>query len=229
MSRKTNPITAADFDPVPLTFAGPAAITFEAPDPQKRGAVLPPPRRVTTTPRTRRFLDLRGQTDAARRLLSPLPQAGETVHALVGGEFVTAACVPVLCDLVGEPVALTAASLGINDASVDLILRLVTEGKLTRFDLVLSDYFARADRQTADRVIERLRAAGQRAAITRSHAKLLCFEPVTLADRYTISGSGNLRSSMNLETLDLSNCPQLCAFHRRWIGDLLDNQPTTTN
>lgn len=218
MSKQRQPF---DLGPVDLSFdAAPVALDFADAGPA-RCSTIPASRRIVTRPRSRRTVDLRKMTDAAKRLLDPLPKPGNTVHALVGGEFQTVALLPAMVELVG-PCSCVAATLGVNMASVDYILDMLADGRLTDFSLVASDYWLKADRAVAGQVLEKLHAHGCRAAITRSHAKLVLLAPTGRPDRYTLSGSGNLRSSMNVESLDASNDRALFDFHSQWLNELLN-------
>jgi hypothetical protein len=100
------------------------------------------PCRMTRRPTRRRFFDMRGQIDAANRLVRPLPMAGESVHCLLDGSFVLAAIVPAVLEQLAQPAALTVSTLGLNDATVDPLCRELDARRLTRCNLVLSHYFA---------------------------------------------------------------------------------------
>lgn len=183
-------------------------------------AALPPSRRITRQPTRRRFHDLRDQADAARRLLEPLPLPGETVHAILGGEFVLAATIPAVLDAIG-PCAVCVSSLGTNQQTAAMLAELLRTGTLTGLDMVLSHYFSKADRETCELVCQTIRQAGGTIAVTRSHTKLALFEPRHRQDRYCFEGSGNLRSSQNAEQLCISNDAALFEFYRRWFNDIL--------
>lgn len=210
-----------DLGPVDLSFPDVPTLDFDGDTGLARSHVLPESRRLTTMPRARRQIDLRGQVDAARHLLTPLPRPGESVHALLGGEFVLACAIPVILDAIGQPCELDICTLGTNDAAVDLILREAEAGRVTRFRILLSQYFEQMDRSTCSRVVERIRAAGHVAAVARNHTKLMLWRPQAGSDRFTLEGSANLRSSVNLEQLTITNDRALYDFHQAWLGELL--------
>lgn len=184
-------------------------------------------RRITRRPRSRRVIDLREQADAARRLVCPLPRPGESVHALLSGEFILAALIPAVLDELGQPAALTVSTLGLNDTTIDLLCRELETGRLRRCNLVLSHYFQQADREQCARAVHRMREAGQAVGVLRCHAKLMLFQPAKGRDRYVIETSANLRSAVCLEQLTLTNDPELYAFHGAWIDQVLASSPIT--
>ena len=214
----------------PIKFAAPdfaelaenldCRLEFNATAANRPAAALPAARRLTRKPATRRFMDLRGHADAARRLITPLPNLGESVHTVTSGEFVLAAVIPAMLDTIG-PCALCVSSLGTNQQTAAVFAGLLATGRLTRLDMVLSHYFSQADRETCELVCQIIREAGGRIAVTRSHTKLALFEPQSRQDRYCFEGSGNLRSSQNAEQLTISNDDQLFKFYRAWFNEIL--------
>ena len=212
----------------PIKFAAPdfaelaenldCRLEFDETAASRPAATLPAARRLTRKP-ARRFMDLREHADAARRLLTPLPKSGESVHVITSGEFVLAAVVPAMLDALG-PCSLCVSSLGTNQQTASMFADLLREGRLTRLDMVLSHYFSKADRETCDLVCQIIREAGGRIAVTRSHTKLALFEPQSRQDRYCFEGSGNLRSSQNAEQLTISNDDQLFKFYHTWFNEM---------
>lgn len=184
-------------------------------------------RRITLRPRSRRVIDLRQQSDAARKLVCPLPRPGESVHALLSGEFILAAVIPAVLDELAQPAALTVSTLGLNDTTIDLLCRELETGRLTKCSLVLSHYFQQADREQCGRAVHRMREAGQSVGVLRCHAKLMLFHPAKGRHRYTVETSANLRSAVCLEQLTLSNDAALFDFHTGWIRQILASSPVT--
>jgi hypothetical protein len=179
-----------------------------------------PSARMTRKPTGRRYLDLRGMIGAAKKLVSPLPAVGESVHAVTGGEFIQAALVPALLEQLGGPAALVVSSLGTNAQNVEMLVRELRAGRLTSCRMVLSNYFAAADKETCSRVVEQMRQEGQKVTVARCHAKMMLFAPSAGASRLVLEGSGNLRSSQSIEQICITNDPLLYQFHMTWISKL---------
>lgn len=211
----------------PLTFDCPAAgLTFDD-RPAPAPSALPEARRITGRPTAKRYRDLRGDPDAVRALICPLPKPGECVHILLDGRFILAAAIPVILDTIG-PAGLICGTLGMGIPPAQMIAELMQAGMVKRCTVVLSQFFSQQDRATCAQVCEILRAAGATVIIARSHCKVLMFAPAGPA-RYVCEGSSNLRSSVNLEQMTWSDDPQLYDFHAKWISELksLDNEPAT--
>lgn len=205
-----------DFDSLPATTTS----TTRLPAGQELGVTA---QRLTRRPTRRRALDMRSQADAARRLVRPLPKPGESVHALLDGSFVLAATIPAVLDELGQPAALTVSTLGLNDATVDLLCSELESGRLTKCSLILSHYFQQADKEQCQRAVDRLRQHKQRVAVCRCHAKLMLFAPVKSRDRFTVETSANLRSAVCLEQAVITNDPRLYQFHERWTTAVLQH------
>ena len=209
---------AFDFDAIPVTSSA------TRPAGEALGVQA---QRITRHPRQRRFVDMREQSDAARKLVCPLPRPGESVHALLDGSFVLAAVIPAVLEELAQPAALTVSTLGLNDTTIDLLCRELETGRLTKCDLVLSHYFQQADREQCARAVHRMHQAGQAVAVCRCHAKLMLFQPAKGRDRYVIESSANLRSAVCLEQLTIANDPELYAFHAGWLTQVLKSSPIT--
>lgn len=220
-ARRT-PFEAASPD---LSFDEPLpALDFDAPPAGAVGRRLGiRAARLTRRPSRRRCANLldAGQLEAAKKLLCPLPVPNETVHCLLAGNFTLAQAVPVMLDETG-PTALLVSTLGINDATVDLLCEEMKRGRITALDVLLSHYFQQADAATCLRVAARLKAHRARAGVARVHCKLILSAPSNRADRYTLEGSANLRSSQNIEQLAVSNSAELHRFYSEPLRQILD-------
>jgi hypothetical protein len=166
--------------------------------------------------RRRQFLDGQGQANATA-LISRLPQPGEALHLLMSGEFTLANVLPVIQAHIGQPCHLTICTLGLNDATTDLLAAMLRAGTLASLRLAMSSYFHASDSATADRAIQTLRQCGATIAIERNHAKLQLWQPATASARYVLETSSNLRSCNCVEILTLTNDPELYAWHNRWL------------
>lgn len=204
-----------DFAPEQLSFdvdfdAGPVAGGLDALPIGKR-------ERIVTKAKARRFYDLSRVPNAAA-LLGDLPRAGETVHAIMAGDFHAWDLVPAICRMMGEPVDLTLATLGFNLANNGNLCDMIDAGTVRRVTVLCSHFFAKADPHVYEIAKEKLEARGQRILATRNHAKLLLFA----AGRrfYVVEGSANLRSCNNLEQIAVTCDRRLYEFHKGWIERL---------
>jgi len=178
--------------------------------------------RLITLAAKRRFYDL-SRVPNAVALLGDLPRPGETVHAIMGGDFHAWDLVPAVQGMLGEPVDLTVATLGFNLSNNGNLCDMIDAGKIRKATIVCSDFFAKASADTFTVAEEKLQARGQRIIATRNHAKILLFATTGKARtrrHFVIEGSANLRSCNNLEQIALTNDRGLYRFHAQWLEKL---------
>lgn len=145
----------------------------------------------------------------------------DRTHCLLRGDFVVCDLIPAVIAARGPCGHLRIATLGCSIANADTLARLVETEAAWRLTLVVSHYFAQVDKATVFRaVVDRLRHCA-RLVVTRNHAKVICL-PTAPNDRYVIEGSGNLRSSDNLEQILITNDHATHDFHAAWIDELAE-------
>jgi len=166
--------------------------------------------------RRRRFVDGQGEINAAA-IVKRLPRAGETLHLVMDGTFTLANVIPVIQGHIGEPCCLTICTLGLNDATTDLLVAMLKAGTLARLRLAMSSYFKASDPETAARAVALLTQAGALVAVERLHAKLQLWRPATARGRYVLETSSNLRSCNCVEVATLTNDARLYNWHHRWL------------
>jgi hypothetical protein len=216
----------------PDALAGPVDLSFDfdfdfdqTPEPAKQTAGdltgAGSRQRILTKAARRRFYDL-SRVPNAVALLGELPKPGETVHAIMGGDFNAWDLVPaVLGMLAGQTIDLTITTLGFNLANNGNLCDLVEAGRIRKASIVCSDFFAKADPEVFQVAREKLQARGQRILATRNHSKLLLIATTTGPRRhFVIEGSANLRSCNNLEQIAVTNHRGLYQFHAAWIERL---------
>ena len=158
----------------------------------------------------------------ADAVLDVLPaREGETLHAVISGDFVFHDMIFRLVNRIGAPLSMTIATL-----SLSLKTLLGIEAMFTRFPgfpltLVVSSYFQSSNKD----IFAALEALATRFAdrfkvtIGRSHAKIILIDYGPSAGCYIIETSSNLRSSNNLEHLTIFRERQLFDFHAGWIQE----------
>lgn len=173
-------------------------------------------------PTRRTFVDYSGQTIATEKVIPSLPRPGETRHFLLDGSFVLASVIPVIQNLIGCPVQLTIATLGLNRDTVDLLCQMLRDQWLKSLRMVLSSYFAGSDKAACDHATKKLTQAGAEVITTRCHAKVQLYKPSKGPARYVIETSANLRSCQCLEAAMLTQDAGLYAFHDQWLTQLFN-------
>jgi hypothetical protein len=174
--------------------------------------------RTTTTTLRRRFYDLSNVPNAIK-LIRPLPERNESIHAIMGGDFAAWDLVPAIIKLAEKAVTKAyIATLGFNTSNSYHLATLITEKTIGQATVVCSDYFAKADATTFREAKTRLEAVGSTLTSTRNHAKILALDMGE--NCYVVEGSANLRSCNNLEQITISNSRELFNFHAAWISKL---------
>lgn len=166
--------------------------------------------------RRRRFDDGRGQV-AAAELVHRLPVKAETLHFIMDGTFTLAAVIPVIQAHIGQPVALTVCTLGLNDDTTDQLAAMLRDGRLAELRLAFSSYFRASDPDTAAHAVDALTKAGATIACERLHAKLQLYQPASGRARYILETSANLRSCQCVEIAAITNDPGLYRWHDQWL------------
>jgi hypothetical protein len=202
-----------------LTFDAPVDLSFEpAPAKQTAGVALGIVNAsVRTRAARRRFYDLSRVPNAAR-LITPLPAPGETIHALMGGDFHAWDLVPAIAGQLSVTIAeLYVTTLGFNHANNQHLCEMLDAGAIGSAFILCSEYFRDADNDVYTAAERRLAERGSKIKAVRNHSKVMLIRPASGPDRYALESSANLRSCNNLEQFALTNDAALFEFHRGWI------------
>ena len=205
-----------DLETVPAFYASAAA------DARNAAVELPANLRLPRQSLKREMLHLLNVANAARHLVR-LPEMGETIHAIMRGNYHAWDLVPAVLRLAAPATIeyLGVATLGFNRQNAAELVELLDAGQVGRVDFICSCYFRSTSGDEFAFLHSQLTARKQRVVAIRSHAKILLFE---LSDgrRLVIESSANLRSCSNLEQFALTHDAELLAFHKSWIRTLID-------
>jgi len=181
-------------------------------------------RRTLRRASKRAYLNLL-KVEKAAAAIERLPEAGESVHMVVRGDFALADVVSAVVKLI-EPATikqLDVATLGFNKRNAADLLKMIDDGKIGRVVFLASAYFRAMDDQ-ADLyellVRELKKRKAHRIAAVRTHAKILGFE-TTDGRFYCVESSANYRSCNNIEQIAIHADRALVAFHREWMNDAM--------
>ena len=162
----------------------------------------------------------------AQEVIRNIPGPGETVHAVLRGNFVLGDILPYLLSYTGYCPLLRISSLSISKHNAETLRDLVTGGKVGRTMLIVSHWLKGGHEDTAYRqILTTIGDTGQVKA-ARCHAKMIL---VRSADfDIVIGGSANLRSCDSLEQITISNDPEVYDFHAAWMDEMRDEQKHST-
>ena len=160
--------------------------------------------------------------------VSSLPDLhqGQTVHALVSGNFIFGDALEALLverNYYAEEMMIATLSLG--KENVDSLYNLQQGDYLGYLALIVSDYWYSHERRRAGGVpyIEQTLCAGAEKfdlAAAGLHTKITLIR-TSCGKHLVCHGSANLRSSRNLEQLTIDNNPELYHFHAAWMRHLV--------
>jgi hypothetical protein len=169
--------------------------------------------------RTKNLIKVR----AAMADVIELPGQGESLHGIMEGNYTAWALTVALIHLAeSDCKELYLSSLGLNLAQANSIAELTQAGLIGRTTLLISEYFAEANKSLWGRILKQMHGLGSRGFATRNHAKLALMQ---MADGrcITLETSANLRSSKNIEQFVITCDAELYAFHKGWIETLIDS------
>lgn len=170
----------------------------------------------------RQTLHLLNVANAAAHI-ERLPEAGETFHCVMKGNFHSWDLAPAILKLAAPAAAkyLGIATLGFNKSNAAELLDLFDRRQIGRIDFIASCYFRSTCADEFGFLHAGLSSRGQRCVAVRSHAKIMLFE-LTDGRALVIESSANLRSCRNVEQFTLTHDRGLLDFHRGWMTTLIN-------
>jgi len=180
-------------------------------------------KRITKNER-RKMLHMLHVSNAAKHL-ERLPEAGETFHCIMRGNYNGWDLVPAVLQLAAPAriAELHVATLGFNAQNADELIQLIDAGSIGRCTFICSVYYKsmKDGAPVYDGLAQALTERGHQIAAIRCHAKILLFE-LTDGRCLAVESSANLRSCRNIEQFTMTHDGDLLAFHRGWMTDLLN-------
>jgi hypothetical protein len=166
--------------------------------------------------------------EAARHQIERLPDPGEQIHIVQGGEFYFWDLIPTFLQMNGRPAAaLAIATLSFNADHAKQLLELLDAGKIAHCDFICSTMSEKRDQAGCAQLAANLKARGHRYVAVRNHAKLILL--TMPPDYYTLAGSANLGSCRAIETFTMTNHEPTHDFHRSWIDAVFSRAGQTTD
>ena len=202
----------------PETAPAQQAGTSAASGGAKRPADPKAGRTVLSRAGKRRLVGLKKAAD----VLDRLPAPGEVLWGILYGYFDLCHLLIALLARLGTPcLHLRVATLSLSLRNVHELAALIDCAAVKRLDVLTSDFQRKHDTAIFAALLQALHQRGQRVAAARSHCKL----PLDMEDgqRWTLSGSPNLRTSRNAECFAL--CREAAGdapvhdFHAAWLDE----------
>lgn len=195
-----------------MAFTPPAPVVFGRPG---QSAADKPARTRATVRRMH-------QARIAAELLPDLPEPGETVHCIMGGNFDLAQVI--VATVKRHPVsALRIATLCVNRRTMADVIGQLEAGNVGTLTVLVSGFFERHNKEEFAAIRGELTEhhAGSRIASARSHCKVVCFDFRDGAEPLVFEGSANLRKNGDREQLTATRSRELHDWHSTWIDELV--------
>lgn len=151
-----------------------------------------------------------------------LPQPGQAYHLITSKKYSLFHVVEAVLNL-ASPVTikyLGVATLGFSRDNLERLMVMLDAGQIGKVDFLYSVFHKSLEKEICGRLTAELTRRGQRVAACLNHAKILLLKLSDGRD-FVCESSANLRSCSSIEQLMLTNDPDLLAFHRTWIDELM--------
>lgn len=174
---------------------------------------------TTAAPAARYLVD--GTKNALADLGPHLPGPGETLHAVMRGNYKLYDLLPAIIEHTRQPISRAyIATLGFTEDTTRGLYAYLANGQLRDLLFLVSHYFhaQHAERYNAAR--ETLGSTGQaRTCHGRTHCKVLALQTAD-GRHYVTEASANLNSCSCLEQYAITHSRELFEFHATWMERL---------
>lgn len=162
----------------------------------------------------------------AAKHLERLPEPGESIHAVMRGNFNAWDLIPAALQMMHPATigTLRTTTLGFNRRNSKQLVDLIDDGKIARCFFICSLFYEQAESAKGECDYLRRELAERNGAFisVRNHSKVQTFD-TSDGNHYVIESSANLRSCRNIEQFTLSNDAGLLAFHAQWIDRIFQH------
>lgn len=150
---------------------------------------------------------------------------GMSCFAIVSGNFIFGDFMEALCELGKLDIrSMTIQTLSMSQDNIDSICNIVDMCEVESVTVVLSDYWYSHERRgLVPYLYENLRRDGMetRIAFASCHTKIWNVETWS-GNKLTIHGSANMRSSRNIEQIQIDQCDELYDFVEEFTRRIVD-------
>lgn len=153
---------------------------------------------------------------------------GECTYAIVSGNFISGDFLEAYLfenDLIVDEIIIT--TLSMSRENVDSLKNIMDFRLNGKMGLIVSDYFFAHERsQGIKDIVEQLGGDGFTLAVAGLHTKITLIK-TQCGKHIVISGSSNLRSSLNIEQITIDCNRDLYYFNREWMAVILNSYQAT--
>lgn len=185
--------------------------------------------RYISPPRTKLVEDDCAVYDNAEKLAQQIDiQPGSRHYVFINGSFIAGDFIEALVVEKNYHVKkMTISTLSLSENNIDSLANLLDGGFVDELNLIVSDYFFAHERHNLVKYIyEELDKENKfQLAVAGTHCKICIFE-THCGKKITIHGSANLRSSGNIEQLEIEEGSMLYDFNNKVQDSIIDTYKT---
>ena len=179
--------------------------------------------RYSTVAYVRTFADLRSISNAVNDIGEPL-KPGEARHLLLPGSYTPFFLIHALKEITNLQIKnLHLVTLSHSAQNTIELLSMLDNGEVANCWLIASHVFRAKNPELYNPMADGLNDRKQHAMVCRTHVKVFLIE-FSDGSKFTIEGSGNMRSCKSLEQAVIVRDDGLYHFHRRWIEGLFQTE-----
>jgi len=155
----------------------------------------------------------------ADEVLDHIPKEGEFVNCILKGNFVLAEMLLAMANKYHiKRLIISTLSMSVDNAMK--LSQALTDKKIDKLSILISAYFAGVEK-IYPQVYEYLNNAGAEVSVSKTHCKVFLLE---YDDNYIVfAGSGNLRSSDNVEQMSIFNDKEIFEFYAEAFAEINEN------
>jgi len=154
---------------------------------------------------------------------------GTNAYSFVNGSFIFGDLIEALfVENNWHTEKLTIATLSMSHENIDSLYNILHGKYVDSLDLLISDYFFSHERKLKGLIpymYDQYKDFNFQLSILRSHCKIVCFKNEK-NEYITIQGSANLRSSGNVEQIQIVESKELYDYNIKILSDLVDKGKT---
>ena len=153
----------------------------------------------------------------AAEVLAVLPGPGESLHAIMTGQYDLAEMIHIMLTQIGPAQHIRIATLGYNGRNVATLTEWLQAKTVDRLTLLCSTFFKNNNPELFQDVLD-LFDGKHRLAAGRNHCKVVCLA-FRDGQKLVIEGSANLRTNSDQEQFAMFHDAELHDWHAAWIDE----------
>lgn len=170
--------------------------------------------------RTRVKFESKLKRENVLKLITYLPESGESLHIVSNGGFDYFTILPHIIEMTGLRVdEFYFSTWTLSITNVEAILNLYDRGIFANIHALTGDYMKTRESNVYNNLLTGLEKRGQKLSNNKNHSKVTLM--AIAENRFIIEGSANFTANPRIEQFILSNNVELYEFHKTWMNQIL--------